>query len=162
MPQKNNKIGIFIIDFSAFFLFSTFSGKRFEMTIGDYNKQIVKLIGDDKLKEAIAKLHNLVEGTPLFKEVVIQSARLTDVMKHVRLGTIDFVEEDVRKNRIRSGIFDLLEELETQTDENAAIQKEVTTFLANRPEVNIQNSENVIVNSQITVGRDLNISSKKS
>lgn len=72
------------------------------------------LISRDELGSAIQLLHDLLKDSPVLEEALLHSARYTDVMKQIRLGTIDYEQANITKNKIRYALLDLVREIETR------------------------------------------------
>ena len=98
------------------------STKSFIETIGE-------LIGKDELAKAIQLLYALLKDSPQLDEAILQSARYNDVIKQIRLGTVDFEQANMTKNQIRYALLDLLREIETQ-DQIPDIKVEIEHFLS--------------------------------
>lgn len=97
------------------------STKSFVEIIGD-------LIGKDDLALAIKNLYALLKDSPKLDEAILQSARYNDVIKQIRLGTIDFEQANITKNQIRYALLDLVREIEEQ-EQNQDIHVEIQEFL---------------------------------
>ncbi|MCB0653370.1 MAG: hypothetical protein KDC85_18995 [Saprospiraceae bacterium] len=110
-------------------------------------------IAGDEIQDAITALQVLLANSPKLNEILIQSARHTDIMKHIRLGTVDFEQANVTKNQIRLALLDLLSEVEKQ-EATPAIQQEMEQAIS------IVNSKNVVSGSTITAGGNVHIGDK--
>lgn len=108
-----------------------------------YVDSIRKLIGQDRLDDAIAQLGALLENSPQLDEAILQSARLHDIRRNIRRGTISQEEVNLTHNQIRLGLMELLREIETQR------KKPAMTAELERA-VSIINSKNVVFGSTIT------------
>ncbi len=113
------------------------STKSFVEIIGD-------LIGKDELALAIRNLYALLKDSPKLDEAILQSARYNDVIKQIRLGTVDFEQANITKNQIRYALLDLLREIEQQ-DQIPDIKVEIEHFLSQHTPV-IQ-GKNIITGS---------------
>lgn len=51
-------------------------------------------------------------------EVVVQSARHSDLMRQIRLGTYNFDQINMEKNKLRIAILEITEEFQTQIDKD--------------------------------------------
>lgn len=91
--------------------------------------KIMELIAQDDLNSAIREVQQLLKGSPLFDEAVLQSARYNDVMKSIRLGLVDPEHASLEKNKIRYALIDMLRELEEQSEKNPALETQIQTFL---------------------------------
>lgn len=69
------------------------------MTLKAYTDQIGELVGKDDLKTALQQLHQLLKNSPQLDEAIIQSARYNDIMKQIRMGTINF--EDANNSNFK-------------------------------------------------------------
>ena len=78
----------------------------------EYLDKIGELIGKDELEEAILMLNKLLEKDKRLDELILQSARLNDIEKQIRLGIVDFKNASLTKNQIRFGILSIVREIE--------------------------------------------------
>ncbi|MGH1435495.1 MAG: NB-ARC domain-containing protein [Lewinella sp.] len=120
------------------------------MTTKTFVADIRQLIAKGELEEALTRLQRVLANSPKLNEVLLQSARHSDVLQQIRLGVISYKEGAVTKNKITHGLLDLLTEVEKQTAE-PTIQEEL------RQAISIVNSKNVVLGSSITSGRDTHI-----
>lgn len=74
--------------------------------------ELRQLIAQDDLATAIARLQTLLQDSPKLDETIVQSARHWDILRQVRLGTINEQQANLTKNQIRAGLLDLIRELE--------------------------------------------------
>lgn len=132
------------------------------MTIKDYSEHIGNLIGKDDLKTAIQELSKLLKNSPLLDEAIVQSARYSDIMKQIRLGSVSFEEANLTKNKIRMGILSLMAEMEEQVQNNELLTSEVEKSLSAKGGSIIQNSENVVADSDLQAGGDIIIGGTKT
>ena len=109
---------------------------------------IRNLIAQNNLDEAIKQLRTLLENSPKLDEVLLQSARLQDIRKHIRQGTATWPEINLTQDQIRAGLVDLVREIENH-DANPEVKAEVEKA------VSIINSKNVITGSNITAGGNI-------
>lgn len=126
------------------------------MTIEKTIKDIRQLIANDDLPPALSKLQTLLENSPKLDEVIHQSGRFADIRKQIRLGTVSHENATLTRNQISIGILDLLDELKSQ-QEQPEIQEEI-----NQAVLSIENSKNVVANSNITAGGDVHIGDQVS
>ena len=70
-------------------------------SINSFVETIGDLIGKDELAKAIQLLCALLKNSPKLDEAILQSARYNDVIKQIRLGTVDFEQANITKNQIR-------------------------------------------------------------
>jgi len=95
-----------------------------------FTAQIRALIANDNFAEAIRQLHNLLEGSPALNEVLLQSARFSDVMRQIRLGVVDYEQANITKNQIRMGILELLDEIEAKEKAMPDVKQELERYAA--------------------------------
>lgn len=123
-------------------------------TNDSFRNHIRQLIADDALPAALQQLQQLLQNSPQLSEAVLQSARLSDVSRQIRLGLINNEEANLTKNQIRAGLLDLLDDIEAQ-EAQPVIQEEV------KAAISIVNSKNVVVGSTITAGGNVHIGDSK-
>jgi len=85
--------------------------------------QIIDLIATDQLKEAIQSLQNLLKRNPLLDEVILHSARYTDLQKQIRLGILDNEKAEVSKNKIRLALLEMVGELEDKSEQDDKVSE---------------------------------------
>lgn len=128
--------------------------------IQSYTERILQLIASNKITEAIKELQQLLKGSPLYDEFILQSARYSDVMKSIRMGTIGFEKSNIEKNNVRYALLDMIRELEVGSDEKADLRQEVGTYLqeqavATHNELHVTGDKNISVQgssgNQITI-----------
>lgn len=66
------------------------------------------LIAEDNLTEAIDLLNAFIEDDKQLNELIIQSARINELSKDLRVGTISNEEASILKNKIRNGVLELV------------------------------------------------------
>lgn len=96
------------------------------MNTNDFLRHTRALIAADRLPEALQQIQRLLEGSPLFDEALLQSARYQELRRAVRTGTVDTEQAGAQRNRLRRDLLDLLRELEERDDE---LKKEVDAAL---------------------------------
>lgn len=74
--------------------------------------EIRHLIAQDDLATAISRLQSFLEDSPQLDEAIVQSARHRDILRQVRLGSVNVEQANQTKNHIRTGLLELLRELE--------------------------------------------------
>ncbi len=94
------------------------------MKVKMFNEKIGDLVGENKLDEAIELLSFLLKGNPKLNDAIMQSSRLTDLMRQIRNGTINFEDANITKNNIRMAILSLAEEIEEKVTKDENLQKE--------------------------------------
>ena len=99
---------------------------------------IRELIARDQMQEAMAALRTLVENTPRLNDLDLQSGRLENVLRQLRLGVIDDDTAAREQNSIRYGVLELLSEIEKQQIPDKAALDDLPTAVeteSGRPEV---------------------------
>jgi len=71
------------------------------MDIQNFVSNIKELVSKDKLEQAIQQLKSFMENEDEYNEIIIQSARFSDIEKQIRSNLVSKVESDVEKNKIR-------------------------------------------------------------
>lgn len=120
------------------------------MTHQQYIQTIRDFIAKDDLTEAIARLKELLNNTPLLNKVLQQSGQFENIQQQIRLGTVSHVEANMTQNEIRGALLELVTEMEQQ-DKTPAIRAEMERA------VFIVNSKNVVVGSTISAGGNVHI-----
>ncbi|HPI28831.1 MAG TPA: hypothetical protein PLS75_10170 [Candidatus Marinimicrobia bacterium] len=83
------------------------------------------LIAKDELEQAISMLSNLLQNSPKLDEVILQSGRLNDIKKQIRLGIVDFNKVHIERNRIRAALLSFVGEIEETMEDHPVIKQEV-------------------------------------
>ncbi|MFN0016446.1 MAG: hypothetical protein ACKVU2_18040 [Saprospiraceae bacterium] len=110
-------------------------------TTQDFLKQVRQHIGSDETAEAIRLLQNLLEKSPKLNEILLQSARLADIARQVRLGLVEDKQAALVKNQIRSGLLELVDEIEAQEQAMPEVREEIARVAASVTIV--QNAEKI-------------------
>ena len=110
------------------------------MNANKFNKKIGDLVGQDRLIEAITLLSKTLKGSPKLNEAIIQSSRLTDLMKQIRNGTVNFEDSNVTKNKIRIAILSLSDEIEQKVNSDDYLKKEFESKSSSSIRFNINQS----------------------
>ncbi len=97
-------------------------------------EKIADLIGKDDLEEAIRHLYMLLKDSPRLDEAILQSARYSNITKQIRLGLIDYERANITQNQIRTGLLDLLRDIETMQESIPEIRNEVSAYIDKSPE----------------------------
>ena len=118
------------------------------MPTKEYFTSIRNLIARDDLVAAIRQLRQLLEHSPSLDEVIHQSGRFHDIRRQIRLGTISNADANLTQNQIRTGLLELLREIEEQDTHNAHIHKEI------EHSISVLHSKNVVTGS-VTAGGDV-------
>ncbi len=84
------------------------------METSQFFGHIRDLIAHNELKPAMESMRVFLENSPQLDEVILQTARFNAVREQIRHGVIDFSEADKTQNQIRTGLIELLREIETQ------------------------------------------------
>lgn len=96
------------------------------------------LVGKNELKSAIKLLHQRLKTSPKLDEVIVQSSRLSDLMKQIRNDTISFEDANITKNKIRMGILSLVSEIEELVLNDVELQQEFKEKMKEQPEPKTQ------------------------
>lgn len=120
-------------------------------SIEAFTSAVRKLIGDDRLADALAQMQIFLEKSPLLDEVLVQSGRFEAVRREIRQGVTDRASAAINENQIRVALLELLREIEAQGKGLPAVKSEMENA------IHIVNSKNVIANSNIHVTGDLHI-----
>ena len=75
-------------------------------------QSIRELIAKDDLATALSMLKELLDDTPSLNEVLHQSGRFENIRKQIRLGLVSHSEANLTQNQIRTGLLDLVSEIE--------------------------------------------------
>ena len=119
--------------------------------------QIGALIAKDKLKQAIEKMQDVLKDSELLSEVIVQSARHNDVMKQIRLGTINLADADITRNKIRFALIQMVNEMEEEAKANENISAEIERVSSLHQQINVENSKNVNTGNVNTGGGNFHI-----
>ena len=88
------------------------------------------LIAEGDLKEPIRELQKIAKNSTLLNEVIIQSGRLSDLSKAIHRGTIRYDDAHLTANQITEAVLNLVDEIDFEMKNNAAVKKEVDQFFA--------------------------------
>ncbi len=99
------------------------------MTTKQFTERIGDLIGKNDLKTAITELKQLLQKSNKLNDIILQSARYNDVMQQIHLGTINFEDANITKNKIRYALLDMLREIEEGIENNPELEKETDRIL---------------------------------
>ena len=100
------------------------------MNSNEYINKIRDAIAKDAFPYAIQLLRTLFEHSPKLNEALIQSARMSDISRKVRLGIIDNDVANLTKNQIRIGVLELLDEFEVERTSLPQVEEELEYFAA--------------------------------
>jgi hypothetical protein len=95
------------------------------MNTNDFSKTMSNLIAKDELEQAIDMLSKLLKNSPKLDEVILQSGRLSDIKKQIRLGVVNFNEANTERNRIRAALMSFVGEIEETMEDHPSIKREV-------------------------------------
>lgn len=112
--------------------------------------QIRALIARDEMEPALTQLRLLLEHSPKLDEVILQSARFSDIRRQIRLDLVSPKEASMTQSQIRAGLLELIQEIETQ-GAAPALHKEIEQAIS------IVNSKNVVSGSRISAGGNVHI-----
>jgi len=118
-----------------------------------YIKDIRNLIAQNELDEAIKQLRLLLENSPKLDEVILQSACFYNIRQQIRQGVVCHAEANLAQNQLRSGLLDLLREIDEQS-EKSILKQEMERAIS------VANSKNVLLNSIISAGDNIHIGDK--
>ena len=135
------------------------------MTTKDFINRIGDLVGIDELETAITELKNFLQKSKRVDEIIVQSARYNDLIEQIRMGTINYDDANVSKNKIRYAILDIVRDLEENIEANPALETEVDKTLEENKSFIIQNTstigdnsnQNIVVQGIQNIGGDLSI-----
>lgn len=94
--------------------------------------QVRQLIAADDLSEALRLLQDLLKNSPKLNEVLLQSARLSDISRQIRLGLADPGQANLTKDQIRNGLLELLAEIETRENALPDVRAELERFAGSK------------------------------
>lgn len=97
-------------------------------TVPNFPAQVRQLIAADDLSEALRLLQDLLKNSPKLNEVLLQSARLSDISRQIRLGIVHPDQANLTKDQIRNGLLELLVEIETQETALPDVRAELDRF----------------------------------
>jgi len=124
------------------------------MTAASFSNQIRELISRDELEAALTQLRQLLEHSPRLNEVILQTARFSDIRRQIRLGLVNHQEANLTQNQIRAGLLDLLQEIEAQSAA-PALKGEIEKAVSIVNNLQVQGNQNIIIqgvsDSTITV-----------
>lgn len=120
------------------------------METSNYLAEIQRMIGKNRLDDAIEQLKLLFEHSPKLRQVLLQSSRYSDVMSRIQQGTLSTTDADLTLNQIRLALLDLSAGMDEQFNE-LAIQQEVAEALS------VIESKNVVIGANITASGNVQI-----
>lgn len=117
------------------------------MTTKDFINRIGDLVGKDDLKTAITELRNLLQKSKQLDEIILHSARYNDLMQQIRIGTINFEDANITKNKIRYAILDMVRDIEENIETNPELENGVNETIKENKAFIIQSTSNIGDNS---------------
>ena len=135
------------------------------MTTKNFTERIGDLVGIDELETAITELKNFLQKSKRVDEIIVQSARYNELMEQMRMGTINFEDANVTKNKIRYAILSIVRDIEENIEANPALETEADKTLEENKSVIIQNTstignnsnQNIVVQGIQNIGSDFSI-----
>ena len=135
------------------------------MTTKNFTERIGDLVGIDELETAITELKNFLQKSKRVDEIIVQSARYNELMEQMRMGTINFEDANVTKNKIRYAILSIVRDIEENIEANPALETEADKTLEENKSVIIQNTstignnsnQNIVVQGIQNIGGDFSI-----
>lgn len=94
---------------------------NFQQTI----EEIREFVTQDDLYAATKLLRLLLSSSEKLDEAIIQSAKLKEVKKEIRSGTISFDGANLKIDRIRNAVLEIIREIETVVKEDKEIEEEI-------------------------------------
>jgi Effector-associated domain 11 len=95
------------------------------MNTNDFSKTISNLISKDELEQAIGLLSKLLKNSPKLDEIILNSGRLSDLKKQIRMGVVDFSTANIERNRIRAALLSFAGEIEETIEDFPIVKREV-------------------------------------
>ena len=132
------------------------------MRAKEFFKRMRTLLAEDKLEIVLKELRVYLRNSQALDEIILYSARYSDVMKQIRLDVIDFENADIKKNKIRYALIDMIGMIEAAAEEKLEVVEEigrVTSLLESK--VTFTNSKNINVGDVNTGGGNFRIGDDK-
>jgi len=107
--------------------------KKYYMKSKELIKKLYSLLEMGKIQQVITILKILLDGSGKLDEIIIQSARYNEIMRKIRLGTINFENSILVKNQIMIALIHMITELENNVVEKKYVEFEFNRSI-NRPE----------------------------
>lgn len=77
--------------------------------------QIIReLVAEGKIKDALAKLRQLAEGSSSINEIILQAARLSSLQTGLVTGSVTYQDQDIARNQIIAAILEILSSVEAE------------------------------------------------
>jgi hypothetical protein len=134
-------------------------------SIKEFSSEIMGLIGQDKIKEAILKTQDLLKGSSSFTDLILQSARFNRIEKEIQRGLINYEAAAIEKNKVVFALMNILQDLEELSDNNQGVKNEVESYLKEQEaskvnQISISGNQNI--NIQDLSGGQINIQTGNS
>ena len=94
------------------------------MRIINFIHNLRRLIAKGELETSINDLITFLSKSPKLDDVIMQSARLSDLAKQVRNGTIRYDDINITKNQITKAVLELIREVEENLNKNEELRDE--------------------------------------
>lgn len=98
-------------------------------------EHIFKLLGENKLSDALEKLQTVFRNSPQFYELINQSGRYSDLAEKTRSGLFNFTDSMIETTKIRYAIIDIVRELEESYYGNSEIKDQLDENLFKKKEM---------------------------
>lgn len=95
------------------------------MNTNDFSKTISNLISKDELEQAISLLSKLLKNSPKLDEIILNSGRLSDLKKQIRMGVVDFSTANIERSRIRAALLSFAGEIEETIEDFPIVKREI-------------------------------------
>lgn len=126
------------------------------MNINDFSERLGELIRSNQIQEAIKEMSRLLKDSPKLNELIVHSARYNELKEQIRLGTIDFENAQVAKNKILMALLDLSDEIIEYSKNDAQVAEETDRAASKLMQSKIQVIQ-THHGSGDNVGRDKNV-----
>jgi hypothetical protein len=98
------------------------------MKIDTFCNNLLHLISEDKLQQVVKKLRIQLNDSPHLNEIILHSARLTELEKKERIGIINLEDSLVNRNKLRIALLNLIEEVRSNVQDNPELMQEFDNF----------------------------------
>jgi hypothetical protein len=115
-----------------------------------YFQQIRKLVSEDRLSEALLLLRQLLNKSKELDIAILQTGRFAALETQIMSGTISKESSTLERNKLRSNLLSLVNQLEKRQSSDSSLKKAITATEA-------AYQKNVLNNSSITAGGDVRI-----
>lgn len=126
--------------------------------LNDLLSHLRERIAQDDLEYVLERLREFFQHSPRLHDILLQSARFTDLLRQINHGAIDHEKAQVGKNQIRSGIIHLIDEIERQK-EKPELKTELKQAgkIASRDIQVFHRSKNILTNPKFESGSSVRI-----